>query len=89
MSYKRCADAIMRNNPLDSTSESSTTEIMVGGVEKTESKPNGGFPPIIMCKSKPKVVDEKIKSVKGKNVVSLQDIMEKRRDFSPFLPDSK
>jgi hypothetical protein len=81
------ADAIMVNNPITSSEE------MVGGnrdeqtipIKTTSDKPNGGFPPIIVCKKK--VADEKIKQTKGKHIVSLQEIMQKRRDFSPFLPN--
>ena len=85
MSLKLCADAIMRNNPLNTSSSEEIYQQYGGAADK----PNGGFPPIVMCKQKTKVVDEKVKSVKGKNIVSLQEIMEKRRDFSPFLPNTK
>ena len=88
------ANAIMVNNRLSTEEEFDSTYDNIytqkGGQEdkliSERNVPNGGFPPITVCKKK--VADEKIRQTPGKNIVSLQEIMAKRRDFSPFLPNS-
>ena len=51
-------------------------------------KPSGGFPPLITCsKEERKVVEQnknrEFESVK--NTISIKDIMEKRKNVTPFI----
>ncbi|AYV75928.1 MAG: hypothetical protein Terrestrivirus3_197 [Terrestrivirus sp.] len=53
--------------------------------------PYGGFPPIFLCKSGTKTLEETSESrkereySKHKTAVSIKDIMKKRRDITPFI----
>lgn len=51
--------------------------------------PNGGFPPIYLCPDKqtsndPKLTDAKREYTKHKTAVSIKDILEKRKNITPF-----
>jgi shikimate kinase len=53
--------------------------------------PYGGFPPIFLCKSDTKTIEElgdnkkEREYSKHKTAVSIKDIMKKRRDITPFV----
>ena len=51
-------------------------------------KPNGGFPPIIKYSKAEQLVSEKNKNREfksNKDAISIKDIMEKRREITPFI----
>lgn len=86
-------------------SKMNTTKSLSGGrrhaYEKYESDetskissgdvPYGGFPPIFLCKSGAKTLEESGENKKEreyskhKTAVSIKDIMKKRRDITPFI----
>ncbi len=53
------------------------------------SFPCGGFPPILQCKTEDitKIADTKNREFinKPKDIINIKDIMQKRRDPSPFI----
>lgn len=90
-------NALMENHSLTTESEGVAKD-MVGGQSKDVPKgsaepqgPNGGFPPITLCEKgeskKALSEDEKQKREYSshKTAVSIKDIMEKRRDVTPFI----
>ena len=57
---------------------------------KSNDVPNGGFPPIILCKPLTKEKDKQYLLKKRqfsipKTVVSIKSILEKRRNIQPFI----
>ncbi len=90
-------NALMENHSLTTESEG-LAEDMVGGQSKNVPKgstepqgPTGGFPPITLCEKgeSKKALSEDEKQKRGysshKTAVSIKDIMEKRRDVTPFI----
>ena len=66
--------------------------IQNGGGDVDNSKPNGGFPPLFECNTnqnkKQKMKKEKTREFETKNnnnLVSIHNILEKRRNIIPFL----
>lgn len=91
-------NALMENHSLTTESEGLAENTMmndfalVGGQKNQDlNTPTGGFPPIIICeKSKSKEsISEDDKQERAysshKTAVSIKDIMEKRRDITPFI----
>lgn len=81
-------DNLMMNYPSSTDSLSySPSSPMIGGVLDV---PNGGFPPITICTSKPgkeeNKTEEKAKReyVTHKTAVSIKNILEKRRHVTPL-----
>jgi len=79
-----------RDNVLNEISEDNKSpkhSIQKGGSDNSE--PNGGFPPIFLCDKKISPIEEKEKNrefVTNKKVISIKDIMKKRRDNNvPFI----
>lgn len=59
-------------------------------MNKSSDVPNGGFPPIILCKpiTREKEKEELIKKRQfsmPKTTVSIKNILEKRRNIQPFI----
>jgi hypothetical protein len=57
-------------------------------MDSNKYKPNGGFPPIIKYSKAEQIVSEKNKNREfksNKDAVSIKDIMEKRREITPFI----
>lgn len=78
----------MMNYPLESYSDSPIYGVQTGGAK--QDKPNGGFPPIILCKERESVSisenDSKAREFESpKESVSIQTIMDKRREVIPFI----
>lgn len=88
-------NALMENHSLTTESEGIDKDTMIklnGGQSKSESQgPTGGFPPITLCekdKSEKALSDDekqKREYSSHKTAVSIKDIMEKRRDVTPFI----
>jgi hypothetical protein len=88
-------DNLMKNYSLDSDSYSfgsyNEDKNQTGGQTNVEqNSPNGGFPPIYLCKGKPEETTEKDDATKRefkthKTAVSIKSILEKRRKASPFI----
>lgn len=85
---------IFKNYPLESDSfEYDKREIKYGGGVNIKEIPHGGFPSILICKSdeKDETISDEEKDIRGfvsmnSNVVSIQNILEKRRKINPFVP---
>jgi hypothetical protein len=77
-------------DPLQKNSSRSHKTVQHGGGEGDEDMPNGGFPPIFVCT---KATVEKKEENKNrefsskKTSLSIKDIMQKRRDATPFVPN--
>ena len=65
--------------------------------ESLKNIPHGGFPPIIKCKiveetndtddtSSDEDIEKRGFDPAKKNIISIQDILERRRKISPFVP---
>jgi hypothetical protein len=57
-------------------------------MDSKKYKPNGGFPSIIKYSKAEQLVSEKNKNREfksNKDAVSIKDIMEKRREVTPFI----
>ncbi len=88
-------NALMENHSLTTESEGIDKDTMIklsGGQSKNEAQgPTGGFPPITLCEkdiSKEVLSDDekqKREYSSHKTAVSIKDIMEKRRDVTPFI----
>ena len=76
---------IFRNYPIneDSIEMDSSSDDLFGGTitNSLKNQPHGGFPPIFPCKDQ----DEDDSEI-NKNIVSIQNILEKRRKIVPFIP---
>jgi hypothetical protein len=93
---KRYVNDLLKNHPLDSASSTNNYDslanstdsiglVLAGGSDETI--PDGCFPPIFMC-GKTEVKDEENKNreySKHKNSVTIQQIMAKRRNTTPFI----
>jgi hypothetical protein len=81
---ERYVDNLMKNHSLD-TDESDQKDIQIGGSDN--DYPDGGFPPIFSCAQKEIVEDENRNREysKHKNAISIKQIMEKRRNTTPFV----
>ncbi len=85
-------NALMENHSLTTESEGIAQD-MIGGKKSTDvsQKPNGGIPPITLCEKgeSKKALSEDDKQKREysshKTAVSIKDIMEKRRDITPFI----
>ena len=88
---------IFRNYPInsDSIEFDSSSEFQTGGNLDKQLKdiPHGGFPPISPCKEEfeESGENESDKEKRGysstnTNIVSIQNILEKRRKIIPFIP---
>lgn len=85
---------IFKNYPLGSESiEYVENDIKNGGGDNIKEVPHGGFPPIMICESgeKEETTSDEEKDIRGfvpmnSNVVSIQNILEKRRKINPFVP---
>lgn len=90
-------DMLMRNYPLNTKdsdhnplkkSLSTLKNIQYGGTD--EDVPNGGFPPIFICTKatlKQKEENKNREFAPKKTTLSIKDIMQKRRDATPFVPN--
>lgn len=57
-------------------------------MDSKKYKPSGGFPPIIKYSKTEQMITEKNKNREfksSKDAVSIKDIMEKRREVTPFI----
>ena len=68
------------------------TQELIGGDDSNNDIPNGGFPPIYLCKliknNDPFKSDNKKQKREyetHKTAVSIKSILEKRRDITPFI----
>ena len=89
---------IFKNYPLETDSfEYDRNDVKYGGADdkvNTKEIPHGGFPPIIICNKdddKEESISDDEKDIRGfvpmnSNVVSIQNILEKRRKINPFIP---
>lgn len=83
----------MKNHSLETdTPQIDYTTYQMGGKRggNIASKPNGGFPPIVLCESKEadEFNDDDKKTryfTSHKNAVSIKQIMEKRKEITPFI----
>lgn len=88
---------IFRNYPIneDSIEMDSSSDDLFGGTKTNtlKNQPHGGFPPIFPCNEQDED-DSEIKTDQekrgyttvNKNIVSIQNILEKRRKIVPFIP---
>lgn len=89
-------DNLMRNYPLESVTEESISNLSSkleqhGG--NSQNKPTGGFPPIYLrdkadSETRSLFNDEEKKTRQfssHKNAVSIKDIMEQRKEATPFI----
>lgn len=91
------ADYLFKNGDLNNNDSDSLLSynfnMQQGGADVDNSKPNGGFPPLFECNSptgdQEKDSEDKKKrefqSKNNKNLVSIHNILEKRRNVIPFL----
>lgn len=94
---KRYVTDLLKNHPLESNSHSDSDSqhsqrsedsiglVLAGGSEK--DLPDGCFPPIFLC-GKTETINEENKNreySKHKNAVTIQQIMAKRRNTTPFI----
>jgi len=97
MNHSGYIDNLMKNYPLESVTEESISNLastpnQQGGNNK--NTPNGGFPPIYTRDSVDSETqglftedDKKTRHFSThKNAVSIKDIMEQRKEATPFLP---
>jgi len=88
---------MMMNHTLETDSPLSIAQpvdnILVGGTMKggIDSEPNGGFPPIVLCNDAKEDEfsdsdDIKVRQYNShKNAVSIKQIMDKRKEVTPFI----
>jgi hypothetical protein len=78
---RRYIDNLMKNHYLESESE--TNNIQKGG---KNNEPYGGFPPIYICEINDNNDENKNREYnKHKNAISIKQIMEKRKNITPFF----
>ena len=81
---RKYINELMKNHYLESESE--TLNKQKGG--SINNEPYGGFPPIYLCNTTEikKEEDNKNREYdKHKNAISIKQIMEKRKNITPFL----
>ena len=79
---RKYINELMKNHYLESESE--TINKQKGGSNNNE--PYGGFPPIYLCDTIEIKEDNKNREYnKHKNAISIKQIMEKRKNITPFL----
>jgi hypothetical protein len=82
-------DSLIQNNYLrdESTNLDTETENMKGGGNIVVKQPTGGFPPIFKCIREQIIKEEEQKNrlfATKKTAVSIKEIMQQRRDETPF-----
>jgi hypothetical protein len=85
---KQYINNLMKNHLLESETESSL--IQKGGGEQNDM-PFGGFPPIFICDIKEIKQEEENKNREyntHKNALTIKQIMEKRRNATPFISNN-
>lgn len=76
---------MMQNYPLE-LSDCEHQYQTGGQTDEFLDSPNGGFPPIFICKTgDEEKVKEKREYTTNKTAVSIKEIMEKRRKIKPFI----
>jgi len=86
--YERYLDMLMKNYPLESDSDDEMIQ-SGGGPKQDGSVPYGGFPPILLCNrtnTSQESSDKNREYSTHKTAVSIKDIMQKRRNTTPFIP---
>lgn len=81
-------DMLMTNHPLGTDSSSDDYKTIQKGGEKATDIPTGGFPPIFVCSRKDIEKEEEKKNrefTAKRTAVSIKNIMEKRREATPFI----
>jgi len=92
-------DDLMRNHPLESDDSSDYDDSdqyhrkfkynkkQYGGATSSSNIPNGGFPPLYICDKQDKedIENKNREYSKHKNAISIKQIMEKRRNITPFV----
>jgi len=81
---RKYLNELMKNHYLESESDY-IQKTQKGGLK---NEPYGGFPPIYLCESKEIKQEEENKNReynKHKNAISIKQIMEKRKNITPFI----
>ena len=73
----------MRNHNLESETEATIINNLKGGA--TINKPNGGFPPIVICNKELKEKDMTKKYESSTHIINMQTILDRKADIKPFF----
>lgn len=83
---ERYINDLIKNHSLDTESDDAIDFAQKGG--SGNQNPDGGFPPIFICEQSSGQDIEENKNreySKHKNAISIKQIMEKRRNTTPFI----
>ena len=87
--YDKYLEILMRRQNSESEMNSEiNSEINSEGGSKDQNKPYGGFPPLLVCEKSTKIEESEHKVREystHKTSVSIKDIMQRRRDVTPFI----
>ena len=96
MSFQNYIDNMMQNQELNSESANDTynQKNMTGGNNLQNTHATGGFPPIFLCSDSQTNYDyedddsekKKRQYTTHKNSVSIKQIIDKRKEITPFIP---